>query len=149
LSKGLSAPVGSLICGSAAFIHEARRMRKLLGGGMRQAGVIAAPGIVALTDMVARLADDHRNARILADGVASLPGVVLDPPEVDTNIVVFRMPGVTQAEALEEALGREGVLVSNFGGGRLRAVTHDGISEADCRAAVEVMAKVHRDLFPA
>jgi threonine aldolase len=119
-------------------------MRKLLGGGMRQAGVIAAPGIVALTDMVARLADDHRNARILADGVASLPGVVLDPPEVDTNIVVFRMPGVAQAEAFEVALEREGVLVSNFGGGRLRVVTHDGISEADCRAAVEVMQRVWR-----
>jgi threonine aldolase len=146
LSKGLSAPVGSLICGPAAFVDEARRMRKILGGGMRQAGVIAAPGIVALTDMVGRLADDHRNARILADGVASLPGVVLDPPEVDTNIVVFRMPGVAQADAFEEALGREGVLVSNFGGGRLRVVTHDGISEADCRAAVEVMAKVHQDL---
>jgi len=149
LSKGLSAPVGSLICGSAPFVNEARRMRKLLGGGMRQAGVIAAPGILALTDMVARLADDHRHARILADGITSLPGVVLDPPEVDTNIVVFRMPGVAQAEAFEEALGREGVLVSNFGGGRLRAVTHDGITEADCRAAVEVMAKVHRGLFAA
>ncbi|MCU0251539.1 MAG: low-specificity L-threonine aldolase [Vicinamibacterales bacterium] len=145
LSKGLSAPVGSLICGSAAFVDEARRMRKILGGGMRQAGVIAAPGIIALTEMVGRLADDHRNARILADGIAALPGVVLDPPEVDTNIVVFRMPAVAQAEALEEALGRAGVLVSNFGGGRLRVVTHDGITEADCRAAVDVMARVWED----
>ena len=143
LSKGLSAPVGSLICGSASFVDEARRMRKILGGGMRQAGVIAAPGIIALTGMVSRLADDHRNARILADGVSALPGIVLDPPEVDTNIVVFRLPGVAQAEAFEEALGREGVLVSNFGGGRLRVVTHDGITEADCRAAVEVMRRVH------
>jgi threonine aldolase len=142
LSKGLSAPVGSLICGSAAFVDEARRMRKILGGGMRQAGVIAAPGIIALTEMVSRLADDHRNAKILADGVAALPGVVLDPPEVDTNIVVFRMPAVAQAEAFEAALGRAGVLVSNFGAGRLRVVTHDGITEADCRAAVEVMTRV-------
>jgi threonine aldolase len=142
LSKGLCAPVGSLICGSGAFVNEARRMRKSLGGGMRQAGVIAAPGIMALTEMVGRLADDHRNARVLADGVAALPGVVLDPPEVDTNIVVFRMPTVSHAEALEEALGREGVLVSNFGGGRLRVVTHDGITEADCRAAVDVMKRV-------
>ena len=142
LSKGLSAPVGSLICGSAAFVDEARRMRKILGGGMRQAGVIAAPGIIALTEMVGRLADDHRHARILADGVAALPGVVLDPPDVDTNIVVFRMPGVTAAEAYVDALEREGVLVSNFGGGRLRVVTHDGISEADCFAAVEVMKRV-------
>jgi threonine aldolase len=143
LSKGLSAPVGSLICGSATFVDEARRMRKILGGGMRQAGVIAAPGIIALTEMVSRLADDHRHARILADGVAALPGVVLDPPEVDTNIVVFRMPAVAHAEAFETALGRAGVLVSNFGGGRLRVVTHDGITEADCRAAVEVMTRVH------
>jgi threonine aldolase len=142
LSKGLSAPVGSLICGSATFVDEARRMRKILGGGMRQAGVIAAPGIIALTEMVSRLADDHRHARILADGIAALPGVVLDPPEVDTNIVVFRMPAVAHAEALEAALGREGVLVSNFGGGRLRVVTHDGITEADCRAAVKVMKRV-------
>jgi threonine aldolase len=117
-------------------------MRKILGGGMRQAGVIAAPGIIALTEMVGRLADDHRNARILADGVRSLEGVVLDPLEVDTNIVVIRMPGVTAAEAYESALEREGVLVSNFGGGRLRVVTHDGITEADCRAAVDVMHRV-------
>jgi threonine aldolase len=142
LSKGLSAPVGSLICGPAAFVHEARRMRKILGGGMRQAGVIAAPGIIALTAMVGRLADDHRNARTLADGIAALPGVVLDPPEVDTNIVVFRMPGAEAAEAYSSALEREGVLVSNFGGGRLRVVTHDGITEADCRAALDVMHRV-------
>jgi threonine aldolase len=134
--------VGSLICGSASFVNEARRMRKILGGGMRQAGVIAAPGIVALTEMVSRLADDHRHARILADGVSALPGIVLDPPEVDTNIVVFRLPGVAQAEAFEVALEKEGVLVSNFGGGRLRVVTHDGITEADCFAAVEVMRRV-------
>jgi len=143
LSKGLSAPVGSLICGPAAFVDEARRMRKILGGGMRQAGVIAAPGIIALTEMVSRLADDHRNARILADGIAALAGVALDPPEVDTNIVIFRLPGAAAAERFEEALEREGVLVSNFGGGRLRLVTHDGITEADCRAAVAVMQRVH------
>lgn len=142
LSKGLSAPVGSLICGSAAFIGQARRMRKILGGGMRQVGVIAAPGIIALTEMVNRLADDHRNARILADGLSALGGVQLDPPEVDTNIVVFRMPGVPEAEAYANALEREGVLVSNFGGGRLRMVTHDGITDADCRKAVDVMQRV-------
>jgi threonine aldolase len=142
LSKGLSAPVGSLICGTAVFVDEARRMRKILGGGMRQAGVIAAPGIIALTEMVARLADDHRNARILADGIAALAGVVLAPPEVDTNIVVFLMPSVAAAGGFQVALEREGVLVSDFGGGRLRVVTHDGISEADCRAAVDVMRRV-------
>jgi len=142
LSKGLSAPVGSLICGPAEFVQEARRIRKVLGGGMRQAGVIAAPGILALTGMVGRLADDHRNARLLADGIAALPGVALDPPEVDTNIVVFRMPSVAAAEAYFDALEREGVLVSDFGGGRLRVVTHDGITGDDCRAAVGVMERV-------
>ena len=145
LSKGLSAPVGSLICGSAAFVHQARWMRKILGGGMRQAGVIAAPGIIALTEMVGRLQDDHRHARILADGVASLAGVALDPPEVDTNIVVFRMPGVAVAEAYAAALEREGLLISDFGGGRLRLVTHDGISETDCRKAVNVMQRVWKE----
>ena len=142
LSKGLSAPVGSLICGDTAFVREARRMRKMLGGGMRQAGVIAAPGILALTEMVERLADDHRNARILADGAATLPGVSLDPPEVDTNIVIFRVQDAAVAEAYSAALEREGVLISDFGAGRLRLVTHDGITEADCRTAVDVMQRV-------
>jgi threonine aldolase len=146
LSKGLSAPVGSLICGSAALVDEARRVRKILGGGMRQAGVIAAPGIIALTDMVARLADDHRHARILADGIRVLDRVALDPPEVDTNIVVFRLPAVAEAERFEVALEREGILVSNFGGGRLRVVTHDGITEADCRTAVDVMHRVWKNM---
>jgi threonine aldolase len=141
LSKGLSAPVGSLICGSEAYVRRARWMRKILGGGMRQAGVIAAPGIIALTEMVSRLADDHRNARILADGISALPGVMLDPPEVDTNIVVFRMPSVAVAEAYAAALEREGLLISDFGGGRLRLVTHYGISEADCRQAVNLMQR--------
>jgi len=142
LSKGLCAPVGSMLAGPRDFVEKARRKRKIMGGGMRQAGVIAAPGILALTSMVDRLADDHRHARILAEGVAGLAGVVLDPPEVDTNIVIFRMPGVAEAESFSAALEREGVLISDFGGGRLRLVTHDGIAEADCRAAVDVMRRV-------
>jgi threonine aldolase len=146
LSKGLAAPVGSVIVGSAEFVDRARRMRKLLGGGMRQAGVLAAAGILALTEMVDRLEDDHRNARILAAGVSGLPGIVLDPPRVDSNIVVFRLPSVTEAEALEVALAGEGVLVSNFGGGRLRFVTHYGITADDCRRAVEVMSRVRRSM---
>ena len=142
LSKGLAAPVGSLICGSSAFVDRARRMRKMLGGGMRQAGVIAAPGIVALTEMVSRLAEDHANARILADGLSRIPNVTLAPAEVETNIVVFRLPGVEAASAYAGALEREGVLVSVFGGGRLRVVTHYGIDEAACRRAVEICARV-------
>jgi threonine aldolase len=142
LSKGLSAPVGSMICGSAAFVDRARWMRKMLGGGMRQAGVIAAPGIVALSEMVGRLDDDHRNARLLAEGIASLDGVTLDPERVDSNIVVFRMSSAARAETFAEALEQEGVLVSDFGGGRLRVVTHYGITEADCRLAIEVIRRV-------
>ncbi|MBP1634894.1 MAG: Threonine aldolase [Acidobacteria bacterium] len=138
LSKGLAAPVGSMICGPAAFVDRARRMRKILGGGMRQAGVIAAPGILALTEMVDRLAEDHANAKILAEGLARVPGVALDPSEVETNIVVFKLPGVEAAAAYAAALEREGVLVSDFGGGRLRVVTHYGIDEAGCRRAVEI-----------
>jgi threonine aldolase len=141
LSKGLAAPVGSLICGSAAFVDRARRMRKILGGGMRQAGVIAAPGIVALTGMVDRLAEDHRNARILAEGVARLPGVALDLATVQTNIVVFRLAGVDPAEKLQAAAAEEGVLLSDFGGGRLRMVTHYGITADDCRKAVGMIGK--------
>ncbi len=142
LSKGLAAPVGSMICGTAAFVDRARRMRKILGGGMRQAGVIAAPGILAMTEMVPRLKEDHDNARILADGIAALSGVVLDPVRVDTNIVVFRLPGVRAAETFAGGLEREGVLVSNFGAGRLRVVTHYGIAADDCRKAVEAMTRV-------
>jgi threonine aldolase len=139
LSKGLAAPVGSLICGSAPFVDRARRMRKILGGGMRQAGVIAAPGIVALTEMVSRLAEDHAHARILAEGVARLPGIALDLAAVQTNIVVFRLPGVAEAEKLQAAVAEAGLLISDFGGGRLRMVTHYGISRDDCARAVEII----------
>jgi threonine aldolase len=148
LSKGLSAPVGSLICGDSGFVSRARWMRKILGGGMRQAGVIAAPGIVALTGMVGRLHDDHQNARVLATGIAALPGVVLDPPEVDTNIVIFRVPTAARAEAFATALAAQGVLISDFGAGRLRVVTHNGISEADCREATSIMHTVWANATP-
>jgi threonine aldolase len=141
LSKGLAAPVGSMICGSAAFVARARRMRKILGGGMRQAGVIAAPGIVALTEMVDRLAEDHRHARILAEGVARLPGIDLDLASVQTNIAIFRLPSVAEAEKLQAAAENAGVLLSDFGGGRLRMVTHYGITEDDCRKAVGIIEK--------
>lgn len=142
LSKGLAAPVGSMICGSAAFVDRARRMRKMLGGGMRQAGVLAAPGIVALTGMVDRLAEDHANATILAEGLSRIPGITLDPREVETNIVVFRLAGVEVAAAYSAALEREGVLVSDFGGGRLRVVTHYGIDAAACRQAVAIFRRL-------
>jgi threonine aldolase len=144
LSKGLGAPVGSVIVGPKEFMWRARRMRKILGGGMRQAGIIAAGGLFALTQMVDRLREDHANAQILAQGLAPLPGVSLDPPRVETNIVVFNVGSAEGAEALAGALEREGVLVSNFGGGRLRLVTHFGISAKDCHLAVDAIRKVRQ-----
>lgn len=142
LSKGLAAPVGSMICGSAAFVDRARRMRKILGGGMRQAGVIAAPGILALTEMVDRLADDHRNARVLAEGVSRLPGVAIDLSSVRTNIVIFRLPSAAEAEKLQAAAAEAGVLLSDFGAGKLRMVTHYGLTEEDCHRAVSIIEKI-------
>ncbi|MFB3855599.1 MAG: GntG family PLP-dependent aldolase [Vicinamibacterales bacterium] len=142
LSKGLGAPVGSVVVGPADFVSRARHARKALGGGMRQAGVLAAPGIVALTEMVARLHEDHRNARILAEGLAAIPGISIDPRSVQTNIVIFSLPGAEEAAALQAAARDEGLLLSNFGGGRLRAVTRYGVTADDCRAAVRVIGRI-------
>jgi threonine aldolase len=138
LSKGLSAPVGSVVAGSAGFIKRARRARKVLGGGMRQAGVIAAAGIVALTEMVDRLAEDHANARLLAEGMSRLPGIT--PAPVHTNIIYFRVdhPRYT-APALQDALNTRGVGVLALGPGRIRAVTHYGISAGDIEETLDIL----------
>jgi threonine aldolase len=133
LSKGLGAPVGSMVCGSAAFIARARKMRKMLGGGMRQAGIIAAAGIYALEHMVERLADDHENAKVLARGLAELPMVDLNPDSVETNIVIFR---VEDSAGFARALKQEGVLCSMPGPGRIRMVTHYGIERSDIEDAL-------------
>ena len=135
LSKGLGAPVGSVLCGSAEFIARARRMRKTVGGGMRQAGVIAAAGVYALEHMVDRLADDHANAKLLARGLAGLPMVELDAETVDTNIVIFGVRG--DAVGFSRALRDAGVLATMPGPGRLRMVTHYGIERADVEEALE------------
>jgi len=137
LSKGLAAPVGSVVAGPREFVARARRARKILGGGMRQAGVLAAAGLVALTEMVERLADDHANARLLAEGLAALPGIVLDLDLVQTNIVIFAVQPGLDAAVFVDALKREGVWIIDMGRGRLRAVTHYGISEDDCRRALD------------
>jgi threonine aldolase len=137
LSKGLAAPVGSVVAGPREFVARARRARKMLGGGMRQAGVLAAAGLVALTEMVDRLAEDHANARLLAEGLSKLPGIVLDLALVQTNIVIFGVQPGTDATAFVHALKREDVLIIDMGRGRLRAVTHDGISTDDCRRTLE------------
>lgn len=140
LSKGLSAPVGSLICGDAAFIKEARRWRQAVGGAMRQAGVIAAAGIVGLERMVDRLAEDHENARALINGLANIPGLQVHPKAVQTNIVMVR-PTAVEAGDYQRRLAQQGVLVSNYWGGVLRAVTHYGIERDDIDYALEAFQK--------
>jgi threonine aldolase len=143
LSKGLSAPVGSVLCGSADFTYEARRARKIVGGGMRQAGIIAAAGIVALEEMVDRLAEDHANAKRLARGLADMPGIAIDPDSVQTDIVIFELArdDMTPAE-LADGLREQGVLLSPIGGRRLRAVTHYGIEVTDIDAALRAFRDV-------
>ncbi|WP_343407253.1 beta-eliminating lyase-related protein [Candidatus Amarolinea dominans] len=143
LSKGLAAPVGSVVCGSAAFIQQARRNRKLLGGGMRQAGVIAAAGIVALEQMVERLGDDHANAQRLAAGLSQIPGLTADPARTQTNIVMFELtrPEMTPAHP-QSALEAAGVRLFTVGGRRLRAVTHYEVSAEDINEALERVAAV-------
>ncbi len=143
LSKGLSCPVGSVVVGSADFIWKARRARKLLGGGMRQAGILAAAGLVALRDgsegMIDRLAEDHVNARRLADGLADMPGIVaLEPARVRTNFVFFEVSRPELRMKFLDALKDEGVSMIDYpGGDRIRAVTHYGISEADIDSAID------------
>jgi threonine aldolase len=148
LSKGLSAPVGSLVCSNSDFIARARRARKMVGGGMRQAGIIAAAGIIALTEMVERLAEDHQNARVLAEGLAELPGIQLDLDTVQTNIVIFG-PQQRQPEgpSFAQVLARAGVKIGDIGGGRFRAVPHYGLSQADIHEAVKVMRKVWKEVM--
>ena len=143
LSKGLSAPVGSVICASKAFIAEARRQRKVVGGGMRQAGIIAAAGIVALEEMIDRLAEDHAHARLLAEAIAEIPGLAIDPPPVLTNIVIFEVtdPRLTPQELSRRLLAR-GVKINPTEGRSLRAVTHYGIERTDVEQAIRVLRQV-------
>lgn len=134
LSKGLSAPVGSVLCGSADVIQRARRLRKLVGGSMRQAGVIAAAGVVALHEMIERLADDHENARALAEGLADIPGIEIDVDMVRTNIVFFDLAAdakLNSTEFVAQLRDKANIWVGGgYGGRRCRAVTHYWISRA-------------------
>ena len=139
LSKGLCAPVGSLLCGSATFIAEARRARKIVGGGMRQAGVLAAAGIVALDQIADRVGEDHLRARRLAEGLAEIPGVEVAP--VTSNILYFWLTdevSKTQEEVVD-ALAKQGVRLLGRLDGRFRAVTHYWISDEDIETAIEAM----------
>jgi len=147
LSKGLGAPAGSLICGPADFIAEARRVRKVLGGGMRQAGILAAAGIVALTEMPPRLAEDHAHAARLARGLEGLPGVTVVPAPVRTNIVYLDLdPAGPSAAEVAAAAAARGVKLLALGPRRLRAVTHHHIREADIDQAVAVLSDLARTL---
>ncbi len=142
ISKGLSAPVGSLIVGSGEFIQRARKLRKMVGGGMRQAGIIAAAGIVALEEMVDRLAEDHANAKALARGLASIPGVVIDPDVVETNILFYGLENASVPDFVASMRAR-GILV---GGGRM--VTHYGVTRQDIDDVLEEARSVLQSLQP-
>jgi threonine aldolase len=143
LSKGLSAPVGSLLVGARDFISRARKNRKMVGGGMRQAGVIAAAGLVALRTMVERLTDDHRNARALAEGLADIAGLVVDLDGVQTNMVMAGVGGLgLTAPQLTARLAARGVLVNAVDAVRVRFVTHRNVDRAGIGEALSVIAAV-------
>jgi threonine aldolase len=143
LSKGLGAPVGSLLVGSRKFIDEARSVRKSLGGGMRQAGVLAAAGLIALEEGPKRLAEDHANAKFLAEGLAQLPGVKLDAKKVVSNIVIFDISatGMNSAE-MSRKLAERNVLANGVGPAAMRMVTHMDVDRAACAAALAALKQV-------
>jgi threonine aldolase len=143
LSKGLGAPVGSMLVGTGEAIAQGRLYRKRLGGGMRQAGILAAAGLMALEESPARLKEDHENARFLAGKLAQLPGVQIDPTLVRTNIVIFDISalGISTAE-LSGELAVQGILANGVGEKRMRIVTHLDVSRADCERAADVLAEV-------
>ena len=140
LSKGLSAPVGSLAVGDREFVDRTRRYRKMLGGGMRQAGVIAAAGIIAVEKMIERLKDDHENAKSLAKGLASIDGIEIDTAHVQTNIVVYDVTGIgTTGDQWVAKLAESGVKAGALEGNRVRMVTHRGIEKDDVEYALQIM----------
>ncbi len=146
LSKGLCAPVGSMLAGSADQMDRARIYRKALGGGMRQAGVLAAAGLVALENMPCRLHEDHANARLLAEILANVDGVEIDPETVETNIVIFRLTGVQTPAELVARLKARSVLASVVGPAAVRLVTHNDVSRGDCILAGQVLTEAIEDV---
>jgi threonine aldolase len=143
LSKGLGAPIGSLVAASESFIHRVHRFRKMFGGGMRQVGIIAAAGIYALDHHLERLKEDHQNARRLAVGLKEFKGVSIDPKHVETNIVIFDVAntGMT-ASQVAEAMKKERVLIHAFGKTQIRLVTHLDVSSEDIERALKAFEKV-------
>ncbi len=142
LSKGLCAPVGSILVGSREYIDRARSFRKALGGGMRQAGILAAAGLIALEEMPARLPEDHANARYLAQALSTLPGIEIDLESVQTNIVIFTLAKQGDAAALAAALKTNGVLCGTVGEHSVRFVTHRDVDRTACEAAIETLKSV-------
>jgi threonine aldolase len=142
VSKGLAAPVGSVVCGSREFITQARRFRKMLGGGMRQAGIIAAAGIVSLEQMVDRLAEDHVNARTLAEGLARLPKLSVDLASVQTNIVIFQVERPGGADELVKGAAARLVKIHAIGPSSIRCVTHKDVGADDIKKTLEVFGEI-------
>jgi threonine aldolase len=148
LSKGLAAPVGSVVCGSAAFVERARRVRKMIGGGMRQAGVLAAAGLVSLERMVDRLAEDHVNAATLAQAVAAMPGLAVDLASVQTNIVIIRVDrgdrprSRAATEELVKGCAARKVKIHAMGPSAIRCVTHKDVDAEDIRRAVDAFREL-------
>jgi threonine aldolase len=141
LSKGLGAPVGSMLVGTKAAMARARLFRKAMGGGMRQAGVLAAAGLIALEEMPARLGEDHANARLLAEAVAAHEAAEIDMRTVQTNIVIFKLRGGGDAAAFCAALKEKGVLASGIGPRAVRFVTHFDVGSEECARAAGVVGE--------
>jgi threonine aldolase len=139
LSKGLGAPVGSMLTGSAELMDEARLLRKALGGGMRQAGVLAAAGLIALEQGPKRLHEDHANARLIAEALSHIEGVEIDLNGIETNIVIFTLKGERKASELVARLKRRGILMSAVGQNSARLVTHLDVDRAACVTAAEAL----------
>jgi threonine aldolase len=143
-SKGLGAPVGAVLAGARDFIHEAWRVKQQIGGAMRQAGIIAAACLYALDHHVERLAEDHANARHLAEGLAEIPGIELDPATVETNIAWFDVRGPMSATDLSATLKGQGILIGAYGPTRMRAVTHLDLDRDDIETALQALRRILR-----
>jgi threonine aldolase len=143
LSKGLGAPVGSLLAASAENVARARLYRKRLGGGMRQAGILAAAGLIALEDSPAHLHQDHANAKFLAESVSEIPGITIDPARTVTNIVIFGVADLDRpASVVSKALRDRGILANPINPTHIRMVTHCDVTRPQCEAAVHALAEV-------
>ncbi len=143
LSKGLACPIGSIICGSKEFIHSARRMRKVLGGGMRQAGIIAAAGLIAINQLESQIQDDHLNAQLLSDGINNINGLNVDCDKVKTNIIYFELKSKTiSSTELLTKMKNSGILFFEVSPNKYRLVTHYGITKSDIKYTLSSFQKV-------